>query len=282
IQPTNPRIFEFYRQDFPKIIDLGMGAIIKMLYQDGFFHADLHPANLMILPGPKVAFIDLGMVGRFDENTKRRMLYYFYALVNGDIEGATKQLMSMAKLGKEGDADGFKRAVSDLFRRYLLRSAKAKISLAQLILEALAIGGKYRVFFPVEMTLMVKALVTYEGVGQHLDPNLDIPALSKKHIQKIFFKHYSPEYLLSQFKRGVPELIDVLVRLPEIIADSTRFWDQTMVNNKTEGAKIGLKSGLIASASIIGGVLAYGQGAHPALWITLFFVAVLMILFGKP
>ena len=62
----------------------GAAAIIQMLYGDGFFHADLHPGNLLVLPGPKDGFIDLGMVGRFDDDLRRTLLYYFYCLVMGD------------------------------------------------------------------------------------------------------------------------------------------------------------------------------------------------------
>jgi ubiquinone biosynthesis protein len=281
LKPTDPRIFQLYKGDLEKIIDLGVGSIIKMLYQDGFFHADLHGANLLILPGPKISFIDLGMVGRFDENTKRRLLYYFYALVNGDIEGSTKHLMAIAKVDDGGDAFGFKRAASDLFRRYLLRSSKARLSLAQIILESLAIGGKFKVFFPVEMTLMVKALVTFEGVGYHFEPNLDIPKISKKHVQKIFLHYYSPEYIVSQLKRGLPEFIDAFIRLPETIAESSRLWNKPSSNKKIEYPIQGIKSGLITGSCIVGGVMAYIQGAHPALWISLFVFALIVFIFGK-
>ena len=178
-KPGDPKTFELNHEDRQKLVDYGTGAIIKMLYEDGFFHADLHPANLMILPGPKVGFIDLGMVGRFDEKTRRYLLYYFNALVQGDIEGSTKYLLDIAKIGNGGDANNFKRAVNDLFRRYSIYAAMGKFSLAKLILESIRIGGEYRVFFPVEMTLMVKALVTFEGVGVMFDPDLDIPSVSR-------------------------------------------------------------------------------------------------------
>ena len=63
-----------------------------MLYQDGFFHADLHPGNLVIRPGARVGFIDLGMVGRLDEDLRRTLLYYYYSLVMGDAEAASRQV----------------------------------------------------------------------------------------------------------------------------------------------------------------------------------------------
>src|SRR5574342_318541 len=61
-KPGDPEVLKFSEENIQRIIDLGTGAIIKMLYADGFFHADLHTGNLVVLPGPKVGFIDLGMV----------------------------------------------------------------------------------------------------------------------------------------------------------------------------------------------------------------------------
>jgi ubiquinone biosynthesis protein len=252
-----------------------------MLYADGFFHADLHTGNLLVLPGPQVGFIDLGMVGRFDEKMKLNMLYYFYSLVHGDIEGSTKYLIAMAKIGEGGDLAGFKRAVSDLFRRYLLHAADGSLSLARLILESLKIGGKYRIFFPVEMTLMVKALVTFEGVGLALDPNLNVPELSRKHIRTIYSDHYDPELLFNQFMRGMPELVDVIVRFPEFVSESSRYLQQVFNTPHQESPLLGIRSGLMAGACIIGGVIALVQGAPPFLWLGLFTSSVVFFSLGN-
>jgi ubiquinone biosynthesis protein len=281
IKPNDRRIFDFGQKDLNKIIDYGIGAIIKMLFEDAFFHADLHAANLVVMPGPKVGFIDLGMVGRFEEKTKRSLLYYFFSLVNGDIERSVKHLLSIAKFGRGGDPAGFKRAVSDLLRRYLIQASYGNFSLAKLILESLAIGGKYRVFFPVEMTLMVKALVTYEGVGHFLNPRLDVPGLSKKHISKIYKRFLNPEHLWKELVRSVPELLDVAIQLPKLITDGSRAIDEFLSESHRENPLVGIKSSLIAGSCIVGGVIALVQGGPPLLWIGLFASSVLFFLFGK-
>jgi ubiquinone biosynthesis protein len=281
LKPNDSQVLELGRDDLQKIIDLGTGAIIKMLYADGFFHADLHAGNLIVLPGPKVGFIDVGMVGRFDEKIKLNMLYYFHALVTGDIDSSVQYLMAMARLGKGGDPVNFKRSVADLFRRYLLRAADGSTSLAQLILQSITLGGKYRIFFPVEMTLMIKALVTFEGVGLLLDPNLDIPELSRKHINAIFAEHYNPKELFKQFMRGMPELVDVVVRLPELISASSRYVQQLFSAPAPENPFSGLRSALMAGSCIVGGVIAFVYDAHPLLWIGLFVSSVIFFFFDK-
>jgi len=270
-----------------RIVDLGAASIIRMLYRDGFFHADLHAGNLMILVGPrekvKVAFIDLGMVGRFEERTRRQMLYYFHALVTGDIDGATRYLTDMATVMRGGDPQGFRRGVAELLRRFSHSSAGEgqSLSIAQLILSSVGLGGRYKVFFPVEMTLMVKALVTFEGVGKMLDPELDVAAVSQKHVSKIFQHQFNPRELLKQVLRGSPELVDVMVRLPQLLSGGARAAEEMLANRSASNPLAGLRSSILAAACIVGGVLALIQAGPIALWGGLFVLAALLAFFGR-
>ena len=281
-KPNDPAVKSLPQSELQKIIDLGAFAIIKMLFEDGFFHADLHAGNIIILPGPKIGFIDLGMVGRFDEKVMRNMLFYFYALVNGDIERSATYLLAMARVGKNGDPEEFKRSVSDLLRRFLLQSMHGNFSLAQLILQSLRLSSRYRVFFPVEMTLMVKALVTFEGVGKTLSPHLDVPALSRKHIQNIYSQHFSLQNLFKHISRSTPEILELLLQLPKLASDTTRSLDN-FLNDSTpqENPLSGIKSALVAGACIVGMVISLVQGGPPALTVSLLAAAILFFIFGK-
>jgi ubiquinone biosynthesis protein len=266
-----------------RVIDLGASSIIRMLYRDGFFHADLHAGNLMIIPGERirVGFIDLGMVGRFEDRTRRQMLYYFHALVSGDVDGATRYLADMATVGKGGDPQEFRRAVADLSRRFITHGARGDVSVAQLILESVGLGGRFRVFFPVEMTLMVKALVTFEGVGKMLDPALDVASVSRRHVSRIFQSQFDPRALLRQVLRGSPELVDVAVRLPQLLSAGFKFADDALNNRRPANPLAGIKGAVLAAACIVGGVLAAIQHASPLLWGGMFVLAVILAVFGK-
>jgi ubiquinone biosynthesis protein len=269
-----------------QVIDLGASAIIRMLYKDGFFHADLHAGNLKIIPGErpedlKVGFIDLGMVGRFRSELKRRMLYYYYALVRGDVESAARYLLDMAKVGEDGDPQGFRRAVSDMARHFLMRSKQGSVSLAQVILRSLSLGGRYRVFFPVEMTLMVKALVTFEGVGRTLDPDLDVVAVSRRHVRQIFRERFDPWALGAEMMSTAPELIDATMKLPRLVTSGMSYLEESMTEQPATDPFSGLRSSILAGACIIGGVISAVQGG--TLWLTgiLFGVGGALALFGR-
>jgi ubiquinone biosynthesis protein len=203
-----------------RVADLGAGAIISMLYHDGFFHADLHPGNLIILKdetGVKCAFIDLGMVGRFEETTRKSMLYYYNALVMGDSVSAARYLSLVARPGRGADPEGFRKEYAEVAVRWFRNPNFNDFSLALLIFQATVLGAKYRMYFPLEMVLMVKAIITFEGVGNVIKPGIDIAKLSRRHIRNIMLTEVNPLELLKQTLQNTPEMIDVVTRTPMLL-----------------------------------------------------------------
>ena len=286
VRPNSQEVMELSEAERQRVVDLGASAIIRMLYKDGFFHADLHAGNLKILPGERpgdlqIGFIDLGMVGRFRADIKRRMLYYYYALVRGDVESAARYLLDMARVGENGDPQGFRRAVSDMARHFLMRSRKGSVSLAQVILQSLSLGGRYHIFFPVEMTLMVKALVTFEGVGRNLDPDLDVVAVSRRHVQRIFRERFNPLTLGSEMLSNAPELVDVALQLPQLLTSGAAHLEESLTDQPPSDPFAGLRSSVIAGACIIGGVIAAVQGGPLWLSIPLFIIGTGLALWAR-
>ncbi|MDQ5910144.1 MAG: ubiquinone biosynthesis protein [Pseudomonadota bacterium] len=261
-KPGAPATFALDESQRLQVVNLGAEAILRMLYQHGFFHADLHAGNLLILPGStlRVGFIDLGMVGRFEEQTRRLLLYYYHALVNGDVEKAAQHLCAIARPGPGGgDLAGFRRSVVELSRRFLLRVARGQFSIARLILESMRLGGRHRMYFRVDLVLMVKALVTFEGVGRMVDPDLDVVAVSRKHIERIFRAQFQPARMGRELWRHGPELLDLVGRLPELLAQSGRLLEGSAPSTAATHPLAGLRSAIVAAACILGGVLILAQ-----------------------
>jgi ubiquinone biosynthesis protein len=286
VRPGAEASLRLSKAERERVIDLGASAIIRMLYKDGFFHADLHAGNIKIIPGEtpqdlQIGFIDLGMVGRFRSDLKRRMLYYYYALVRGDAENAARYLLDMARIGEDGDPQGFRRAVSDMARHFLMRSKKGSVSLAEVILQSLSLGGRYRVFFPVEMTLMVKALVTFEGVGRTLDPDLDVVAVSQRHVRKIFRERFDPRALGAEMLSSAPELVDVALKLPQLLTSGVSHLEESINEQPPSDPLEGLRSGILAGSCVVGGVIAVVQGGSLWLSVPLFLLGGGLGLFGR-
>ena len=276
-KPSAPRAQELPEADKDRLIDLGATAIIRMLFKDGFFHADLHPGNLLVLPGPRVGFIDLGMVGRFDEELRRTLLYYYYCLVMGDSENAARYLSAIARPGPGGDPHGFRREVEEVCRRWVRAANFREFSLAQLILNSVTMGAQFRMYFPVEMVLMVKALVTFEGVGQVLKPGFDVAAVSQTHINAIFLNQFNPLRLMREGLRGAPEMVDAMVKAPLLITEGLRLLEQT-TRRPQENPFAGLRGTLLAGFCLVAAaILAAFKGPWPV-WSALFAIALLLTL----
>lgn len=260
-----------------RVVQLGVGAILQMIFRDGFFHADLHPANLIIFRDTSVGFIDLGMVGRFDRETKRRLFYYFYALVMGDPENAARYLVSLALPSHNSDVDGFQRALAGLYGRWLRAPNFRDFSLAQVIRQSTLIAGQYRIQYPGEIILMVKALVTVEGVGNVLVPGIDMVKASQSHVQKLLLEQFNP---LTIFKSGlllVPELVDILNRSPLVLAEGLRQFEINLKRTPSN-PNAGLQKTILAGFCILSAAILFAYAAPWFLWAGLAILAALVIL----
>ncbi|MDX1419623.1 MAG: AarF/UbiB family protein [Rubricoccaceae bacterium] len=268
------------------LVDLGAESIIRMLYHDGFFHADLHPGNLFILHTdpdehgrvrPKIGFIDLGMVGFFDGELRRTLMYYYFSLVTGDAEGAARYLTSVAATEAKSDPQGFKRAVAEICRRFYRASQYGDFSIAQLIMESVSLGGQYRMYFPIELVLMTKALVTFEGVGQALMPGIDVAKVSQRHVSRLFRSQFNPVTLLKESFRNAPELVDLIVKSPSLAAEMLRFAEQR-IRHPSPNPLAGIKGALLSGSALVSGTVAASVGAPWYLWTPLFLLAALFAL----
>ena len=262
-----------------KVIRLGIAATIQMIFRDGFFHADLHPGNLVIFEDASVGFLDLGMVGRFDREVQRRLFYYFYSLVMGDPENAARYLASLTVSGKNSDVDGFRRAVAGLYGRWL-RSANFKdFSLAQVILQSVLLAGQYRIEYPSEIILMVKALVTVEGAGNLLQPGIDVVEASRRDVRRLLIEQFNPVTIAKASLLVVPELVDILNRSPLVLTEGLKRFESSLrspPNNRLGG----LRTTILAGSCILAAAILYASAAPWPLWAGLFAVALFWILRG--
>jgi ubiquinone biosynthesis protein len=275
VRPDSPEALALSEEERQHLVDLGSESIIRMLYRDGFFHADLHPGNLLVLPGARVGFIDLGMVGRFESDLRRALLYYYYSLVTGDHENAARYLAAVAEPGRGGDPAGFRRDVSEISARWHRASSFDSFSLAQLVLESVARGAQYRMYFPVELVLMVKALVTFEGVGHVLLPDFDVADVSRRHVRTVFLEQFSPLRFVHEGLRGAPELIDAVVKLPSLVTEGVRVLERS-TRPPAENPLKGVRATLLAGFCLVAGAIIMAFGGAWPLWAGLFTFAALL------
>lgn len=280
IKPTDPKALAMREKDRQHLVELGAEAIIRMLYRDGFFHADLHPANLLILPGPRCGFIDLGMVGRFDGDLRRALLFYYYSLVMGEAESAARYLTALAQASSGADPAGFRREVEELCRHWAHRPRFDQFSLGRLILESVSRAARHRLYFPVEMVLMVKAIVTFEAVGHMLVPDLDVAGLSRRYITQVLLERLDPMHLARESLIELPELAGALAKAPRLITEGLLLVEQAS-HRPAENPFAGMRATLYGGFCLVAGAILAGFGVPWPLWVFLLIVGLLLPLRGK-
>jgi ubiquinone biosynthesis protein len=281
IKPDETALKKITVEQRREAIDLGIGAIVRITYRGGFFHADLHPANLMIFKNSRnkeirVGFIDLGMVGRLNRDMHKSLFYYFYSLVAGDPESAARYLTSLPIPGKGSDIEGFRRAASDLCARWLMTPNFKDFSLAQVILQSVLMAGHYQIQYPGEIILMVKALVTIEGVGHIFDPEIDIPFASRKHVRYSLLQEFNPVTLVRDSALVLPEMVDVLRKSPLILTEGMRALESSL-KRPTPGPMNGVRGTLLAGFCVVAaGALILAFNGPWYAWAILFVLAFLL------
>ncbi len=203
----------------------GAQAILKQIFEYGFFHADPHPGNIFVLRGNVIAPLDYGMMGRLNEEMKEELGALLAALVDKDVKRVVKLLLRMG--GAEGEIDrrGFEWEVEDLLDRYL-GIPLGQLDMGKIFNEIFPLLAKYRIKVPSDFTLMGKALVTAEGVGRELDPEFDILPLAKPYIKKLMLKRIGLRQGLKALRGLWEDLSDLFSNLPgdikQILAKTKR------------------------------------------------------------
>ncbi|MEM9873734.1 MAG: AarF/UbiB family protein [Myxococcota bacterium] len=201
----------------PKIAKACTGIVIKMIFEDGFFHADPHPGNIILLgrpEAPRVGVIDLGMVGRLTAEMRRKTVDIMIAAIRQDHEALAEALYRIGTPTKKIDMRAYRAEVAFLADRYLNRPLR-EIELSAMISDLVQGATKYGLEIPSDFLLVGKSLMTIEGIGKRIDPDLDVFAEARPYFMDLLKQRYAPERVANDVWRGLERLSTAAYDLPQ-------------------------------------------------------------------
>jgi ubiquinone biosynthesis protein len=211
--------------DGKKLARMAVRVVVKMIFEDGFFHADPHPGNIIILgpaEDPVIGLIDLGMVGRLSPELRNKTVDLMVAAARKDGLAVANALYAIGRPTGKVDMSAFRAEVSLLAERYIGLSLK-EIELSSLIRDLVGAALKYKLEIPTDFMMVGKALMTIEGIGKQLDPELDVFQEAQPYFLNILRRRYGPEQLGNDMLRGLSQFAgvahDVPLHVQEVLDD---------------------------------------------------------------
>ena len=152
---------------------IGFRVMLKMVFADGFVHADLHPGNILIRPSGQVALLDLGLVAEMNLEDRMAFTRYFSAWARGDGATMAEILVRHSPTPDMPEPAGFRAAVQEFVNR-MHGKRLGEVEVAGVVFEMLGILRRYRVRVNATFTMINIAIAVTEGIGKQLDPTLDL------------------------------------------------------------------------------------------------------------
>jgi ubiquinone biosynthesis protein len=161
--------------DPKRMARIGLDTLLKMIFEDGFVHADLHPGNIFITPDDKLALLDLGLVGELDPPHRRAFAKFFAAWAQRDGDAMARLMFSLSSADPT-DVQGFERfrgAIIEFVGRYWGQRL-GEVQVGKVLFDMLGILRRHRIRMNPAFTVVNIAIAVTEGIGKQLDPELDL------------------------------------------------------------------------------------------------------------
>ncbi len=152
-----------------KVNRLLVRAYLKQLLEDGFFHADPHPGNLLVMDSGHLAFFDFGMVGRIMPKLQSQMIDAFFHVVSKDVHGLGQDIINLNFLKPGVNPERIRPVVEGLFQHYL-NLKLGEVNFKELTYDLAEVMYEYPFRLPANFTYVMRALMTLEGIGIVTDP----------------------------------------------------------------------------------------------------------------
>lgn len=166
------KVDELEEGDHTLLADRLAHSFLKMCFEDGFLHADLHPGNFSVLADSRVGVYDLGLAKRLPDDLLEEFVDFSRCMAMGTASDMTQHMKRFHTYMDGVDWDTMEKDMASLVQKFRGQT-KGELEMGEMFDEMFALGRKYRVQPRTELTLIIVGMITAEGVGKMLDPHVD-------------------------------------------------------------------------------------------------------------
>jgi ubiquinone biosynthesis protein len=196
----------------------GADAVLKQVLVDGLFHADPHPGNILVKPGNVICLLDFGIVGHLDARGRDRIATLVRAIARRDAVITARALMAIAKPAGDVDRSALEADAGDLIESYV-GSRLGDIALVEVWSQIVALIARHRLQLPSNLMLLIKALLTIEGVGRRLDDSFRMFEHAAPFVERLKRERLHPRRMAARAARSGEDIAATLSTVPEDVMD---------------------------------------------------------------
>jgi ubiquinone biosynthesis protein len=206
--------------DLKKLSRDGVEIFFTQVFRDGFFHADMHPGNIMVSTAPETfgryIALDFGIVGTLTDFDKDYLSQNFLAFFRRDYKRVAQAHIESGWAPKDTRVDELEAAVraccEPIFDRPL-----SQISFGQVLLRLFQTSRRFNVEVQPQLVLLQKTLLNIEGLGRQLDPDLDLWETAKPFLERWMKEQVGWRGLVERLKIEAPHYAQILPQLPRLL-----------------------------------------------------------------
>jgi ubiquinone biosynthesis protein len=249
---------------------------IKQVFDYGFFHADPHPGNILVIPGQHICFLDFGMMGVILDRDIEMFGNLFLAVKAKDVKRVIRVLQNMSENSAIKDMRALEYAINDFVQSYGVNSIHEN-EMSSVLMELKDVIVEHGLKVPPHFFLLARSMVTIEGVIHHLDPDLDLLELARPYLVKSISRKLDPIKMIKKVLTGLYDFGAYMEDFPQdfknaikkintgkINVDLTHHGVDPMVHTINRVTRQ-LVTALVICSLIIGSTLLMINGVKP-LW----------------
>lgn len=189
-------------------------AVLRQILIDGTFHADPHPGNLAVLDDGRLVFLDFGIVGHLSREMRENLGRMLLALVRKDAEQVMRAVLRMGIVPEGRPLTPLRRDIERLQQKYY-EVPLGQINVAESFEDLLRVAYRHRIALPAEITLVIKTLVTLDGVVKMLDPVVSIVDIARPLGRHLVSERFTAGGIRRTFEEKLPVYADILADMPQ-------------------------------------------------------------------
>ncbi|MCC7086353.1 MAG: AarF/ABC1/UbiB kinase family protein [Pirellulales bacterium] len=256
--------------DLEEVARRGADLYLKMIFKHGFYHADPHPGNFVLLPGNVIGLLDFGMVGRIDDSLREDVEDMLLALGQRDAARLSQVIVQLGDAPRNLDRAALGNDLADFVGQYACQSIET-INLSAALNEMTEIIRRYRIMLPARLAMLLKMLVMLEGTARLSCPKFSLMDVLAPHQKEMFWRRMSPRRRLRKFRRIYGELEHLAEVLPRKVVDIVDLlqagkFDVHLDHRGLEPSVNRLVLGMLTSALFLGSALLLSRDVKPVLW----------------